>query len=116
MTEKRKREKEDDWRWIEIAHNRGEGHLGVMHGICVHAVEMHLNTVFILCSCAPCDGGSVGPSDTRKTSINQSSAGGGVRLPHTDFPPKSLGGDVSDGPRPSQLCRTSRHVALTRSN
>lgn len=75
MTEKRKREKEDDWRWTEIAHNRGEAHLGVMHGICVHAVEMHLNT-FLFYAAVLCHGGSVGPSDTRKTSINQSSAGG----------------------------------------
>lgn len=46
MTEKRKREQTDDWRWTEIARNRGEAHLGVMRGICVHAVEMHLNTLF----------------------------------------------------------------------
>lgn len=46
MTEKRKREQTDDWCWTEIARNRGEAHLGVMRGICVHAVEMHLNTLF----------------------------------------------------------------------
>lgn len=116
MAEKRKREKEDDWRWTEIAHNRGEAHLGVMHGIGVHAVEMHLSTFLFYAAVLRVMEVLWGRQTLeRRQSINLP-LGGGVRLAHTDFPPKSLGGDVSDGPRPSQLRRTSRHVALTRSN